>query len=80
MILRMAILKSNNALLEKTIKAFEQAEILSESLKEVSDAWIESYKMDRGPTLAKIGSRMHDYSTSPFMITAYAAVDNPAVA
>ena len=74
------------ALLEKTIAAFEEVNVLSESLKTVSDAWIEVENTDESkdaekPFLTPIAAQVPRVELSPFVTTAYAASeDNAAVA
>ena len=67
------------ALLEKTIVAFEEVDILSESLKQVSDAWIEEKGNDEKPVVTGMSSAVSYMTPSPFTVYA-AGEDNPAVA
>ena len=72
-------------LLEKTIAAFDQVNILSESLKTVSDAWIEEDSNDKNkdekPVLTEASTQVSHIKIPLFTTTVYAAdEDNAAVA
>lgn len=69
------------ALLEKTIAAFEEVGVLSESLKTVSDVWIEAENTDESkdaekPFLTPIAAQVPRVELSPFVTTAYAASED----
>ena len=71
------------ALLDKTVAAFEEVNVLSESLKTVCDAWIEVDGMSaEKPVLTPMAARVQHMELLPLMTTtAYAAgEDNAAVA
>ena len=70
------------ALLDKTVAAFEEVNVLSESLKTICDAWIEVDGTDsRKPDMTAMAAQAYEMGLSPFVTTAYAAgEDNAAVA